>query len=350
MGDPAADWPGEDARAIALAARVVLLTQASRTCSLSSPTEDERDLLSLIGLASDLRLVRGRSFSEFLDFTKRKVARDADDAGLDEVGPALEAIAAAVPADPIGELYAELVSLASAAYAPALVEPLDPALRRSVLDTEAHTREVAVRGGVRRFGNEVELIVHLPCFDASSLVLVPRILSHELICHVAASDVGHWPETPVPDVRTYFSEGFMDRAAWRLLASWVDGGELATAFPLDQLSGTELEAAADRPIVFKAGRRAFDNCMAKTTDEVKRRVAVCSTAHWAVRTQSEEASIRAALRMNTCRSDIASKDWFVHFARSDERGKAVGFGLFAADDGHDPMPLLEDAEDAPAAG
>jgi hypothetical protein len=295
-------------------------------------------------MATDVRLVRGRSFPIFLEAAKDQLAGDVVSHGLEHAAKTLEDIERCVPTDPIGELYHRLVALASTAYAEPLGEPLKPTLCVVVLNTEQHLREVAVRGGVRRWGNEVELLIHLPRFDLAGLTLVPRILAHELICHIAARHTGNWADTtPVPDVRTFFSDGFMDRAAWRLFLTWLDAGELPTTLPLDQLSGKELEDSADRPVVFSAGRRAFDNCLAKTTEHMKRGLAGVPTAPAQMRAVSEDASIRAALRMNTSSSHIMNKDWFVHYAKGDEHAKAASFGLVAAED-IDPAPLLADEE------
>jgi hypothetical protein len=347
MGDTASSWPGEDPAAISLATRVVLLTAATATCNLGSYSPDQRELLALVQMATDMRLVRGRPFSEFLEAAKRQLARDVASHGLEDAAKTLADIERCKPADPIGDLYDRLVDLASDAYAESLSEALNPTLHRTVLGTEPHLREVPVRGGVRKYANEVELLIHLPRFDLAGLTLVPRILAHELICHIAARHTGNWVDTPVPDVRTFFSEGFMDRAAWRLFMTWLDAGELPTTLPLEQLSGTELEDSADRPMVFRAGRRAFDNCLAKTTEHMRRHLAGGPTMAAQLRAVSEDASIRAALRMNTCPSHIMNKDWFVHFARGDERAKAASFGFVAAED-VDPTPLLDDEENGAA--
>jgi hypothetical protein len=336
-------WPGEDPAAIALATRVVLLTAATATCNLGSCSPDQRELLALAQMATDMRLVRGRPFSEFLEAAKSQLALDVASHGLEDAAKTLADMERCKPADPIGDLYNRLVCLVSDAYAEPLGEPLNPTLRRKVLDTEPHLRDVPVRGGVRQWGNEVELLIHLPRLDLAGLTLVPRILAHELICHIAARHTGGWVNTPVPDVRTFFSEGFMDRASWRLFMTWLDAGELPTSLPLEQLTGTELEDSADRPIVFRAGRRAFDNCLAKTTQHMKRQLADGPTMAAQLRAVSEDASIRAALRMNTSRSHVMNKDWFVHFARGEERAKAASFGFVAAED-IDPGRLLDDEE------
>ena len=235
-----------------------------------------------------------------------------------------------------------MLKLAGDAYAATpLDKPLNPGLRRNVLLTEPHIRDVAVRGGVRKYENEVELMVHLRQFDLKALNLVPRILAHELICHAGARGTGAWGPRPKPDVRAYFTEGFMDRAAWRLFMIWWEDGDLQTELSLEQLSGKELDNSAERPDVFPAGRSAFDKCFAKTTEHMKRRVEGGPATPKLVRRDSEEATIRAALRMNTCLSDVTKKDRFAHYARADERAKAATFGLVAVED-LDPAPLLDD--------
>jgi hypothetical protein len=335
------DWPGEDPAAIALAARIVMLSAASRTCILDTCSAEQQQLLSLLQMTTDIRLVRGRSFPEFLAAAQRHLGADAANYGLETVADTLEDIAASEPVDLVGDLYRSLVELASEVYEQPLGQRLNPTLCRTVRATGPHQREIAVRGAARRRSNEVELLVFLSGFDLAALALVPRILAHELICHIGARHTGDWADTPEPDVRAYFSDGFMDRAAWRLLTTWLDAGAIPNSTPLGQLTDKELEYSARRPLAFKAGMRAFDNCLSKTTEQVKRRLAQGPTSWAQVASLSEDASIRAAVRLNACGSHIVNKDWFVHFARGEERKKAASFALVAAAD-VDPSPLLED--------
>ena len=342
------DWPdGSDYREIAMATRVVLLDAAARTCILGSCTRDERELLTRVHSATNPRFAQGMSFTDFLEAAKDKLVREASRDGLDVV-TTLQDIGRCRPADPIGELFDRLVDLASEWYAEPLGRRLDPRLRRSVLEDDPHRCEPVVRGLVRQLGNEVALVVHLPGFDLRALTLVPRVLAHELVCHIAARHTGAWDDRPEPDVRTYFSEGFMDRAAWRLFTLWREARRLPTTLPLDQLSGDELDDTADREIVFPAGRRAFENCFAKTTEEMERRLSGAPITDPDLRRESELASIRAALRLNTCSSHIKCKDRFANFARGEERAKATDFGAVAAEDA-DPVSLLDDDEIGTAA-
>jgi hypothetical protein len=335
-------WP-ETAKDVAFATRVVLLTAAARTCKVGSCSPEQKQVLGLVQEWTDDRYTHGKAFPQFLDQTKQRVVRDAENRELEAVATTIADIGAAQPCDPIATVYARLLELAGEAYAATPLErPLDPELIRNVLLVEPD--DVVVRGGVRKYENKVELMVYLRRFDLEALTLVPRILAHELICHAGARDTGAWPPHPDLDVRAYFTEGFMDRAAWRLFSIWREDGHLQSELALEQLSGTEFDASADRPDVFPAGRSAFERCYAMTKEHMNLRLEGDLARQWHVRRDCEQAAIRAALWMNTCRSDVTRKDRFAHYARVDERAKAAKFGLAALDE-LDPEPLLDEDDD-----
>ena len=69
-----ADWPGDDPSAIALAARVVMLSAASRTCTIGYCTDEQRVLLADIHRVTELKHVAGDSFPDFLAGAKQRLA------------------------------------------------------------------------------------------------------------------------------------------------------------------------------------------------------------------------------------------------------------------------------------
>jgi hypothetical protein len=329
-------WPGEDQAAIALAARVVMLSAAGKTCHLRSTTKDQDDLLRLLALATDTRQVGGESFPEFLGSAKDVLRKSAGDFRLAvTLRETLDDIAACRAVDVISELFDHLVRLASQEYE----RPLDPTLSRETLLGKPGDRPTAVRGKVRRRGNEVGLVLYAERFDLTSLALVPRILAHEIVCHIAARDTGRWNDRPEPDVRDYFPDGFMDRAAWRLLIGWHHAGALPEITPVGHLSVADLEYSCDKPEAFQAGIAAFENCVTRTAQQVQAPSGCAAEHHdYIVRSQSEKASIDAALRLNACCEDICHKDWFVHHARGD--AVAGRFASVAAG-GAEPSELFE---------
>src|SRR2546423_30605 len=95
--DTTPPWPGEDPAAIAFATRVVLLMEATRTCILGSISPDQEEMLMLLQLATDMRLVRGRSFAEFLEATNIRLAQDVDNHGLEDAAATLEQLEGCEP-------------------------------------------------------------------------------------------------------------------------------------------------------------------------------------------------------------------------------------------------------------
>jgi hypothetical protein len=142
--------------------------------------------------------------------------------------------------------------------------------------------------------------------------------------------------TPSPDVRDYFADGFMDRVAYRLLTQWLYAGAFPTVTPIGQFGITEWEYTAERPAAFKAGSVAWDTCVTRTAARVRGR----DQDPASVEAVSVSKSIRAALRLNTYGSPIRDLDWFVHYARRDERNLATTFAA-AATRGGKPHQLVQ---------
>lgn len=60
----------------------------------------------------------------------------------------------------------------------------------------------------------VELQIYLDLFDVNSLLAVPAILTHELVCHAHAREDRN-------DDRSWWAEGVMDWVAWQFFETWV---------------------------------------------------------------------------------------------------------------------------------
>jgi hypothetical protein len=337
------DWPGESQSDIAFATRVALLSEASKTCFLGSDSRKQRDLLDLIRMASEHENAQGLTFREFLAQAKRDVAAGARRYKLaDELTAELRNIRNAQPVDLIGGLFDRLVQLASRVYE----RPLNPKLTREVIATGEFRRKKLIEGKVLRDSNEVNLLIYSSGFDLDALALVPRVLAHELVCHVGADYTGVWGKRPKPDVREYFSDGFMDRATWELFCGWSRVGWLPKVSAAGQLTVKEWRYSAERPKAFNAGATAFDNCVTKTSEHLPQ-PDPDEIGAFAVHAHADalEASLRTALRMNACPSHIKGKDWFVHYARGEERNLAKTFAVVASA-GSEPSTLFEQLGDA----
>lgn len=284
--------------------------------------------------------VEGRSLPEFLIGARERLHSNAalNIKDIDALEATLADIDACEVTDVVGEIYASLVGLASKVYRAVLGESFDPPLLRTVI-TSRESRDFYVRGEVPASRGTVMLSMWESGFDMLSLALVPYILAHEIVCHIGARHTGIWEEVPDPDVRHYFSDGFMDRAAWLLLMQWLHEGTVPELTPVGHLSEAETPYAAKRPDAFKAGRAAWSNCGATIAtrlrddgDDGRRRAALGAEA--------DEAIIRAALRINTVGCDVRGKDMFVHRARIPDDAVTSTFADVALDDAA-PGDLLE---------
>jgi hypothetical protein len=335
-------WPSDDdPAAIAVAARIVMLSAASRTCHLASCNKPQETLLSLIPEVTELEQVRGQTFPTFLASAKARLHKVARALGIDgAVSETLADIIACPPTDVVGTVFDRLVDLASEAYEqPLMGQRLEPVFSRQTLCGKPYDRPLAVRGRVLRRSKVVEMVMYLDGFDLAALALIPRILAHELVCHIAARDTPGVRRDAAPSpFRDYFPDGFMDRAAWILLLRWLHGGAFPNVTPVGHLSVKELEYSAEKAKAFKAGIVAFDNCVVRTSAHVQPAETMDMDRYAYIRAVSEDKSIRAALALNACDEDIQRKDLFVHEAREDEM--AEWFALVAAE-GEEPKSLFE---------
>ena len=331
-------WPGESSAAIALAARVAMLSAASTTCKLTGRSRHQTDLLHLVRMATEVDNVDGQDFPKFLESAKREVLEGARLARLERgAGDALAHIESCEPVDLIARLYDDLVALASDVYRNSFQgERFAPTLNRIVIATEMPEREKPVSGHLLREAEEVDLIIYSSEFDLKSLALVARILVHELICHVGARGTGYWDTKPDPDVRDYFSDGFMDRVAYRLLNDWMIADMFPSVTPVSEFGATEWEFTAERRDAFKDGAAAFEHCVHKTAVRIKCEEPPPTN----IASKSVEASINTALRLNAYGSPVTHLDWFAYYARGDERDHAATFADVAAS-GREPIELID---------
>ncbi|MFZ0168070.1 MAG: hypothetical protein WAL64_01455 [Candidatus Dormiibacterota bacterium] len=96
---------------------------------------------------------------------------------------------------------------------------------------------------------QVELQIFLTEFDASCLMAVPRLLVHELICHVHAHD-------DAIDNRSVWAEGVMDWTAAKLWEEWC----MALGLPAGPVLGHGGAISAQRHPEFRiTGHYAADN-------------------------------------------------------------------------------------------
>jgi hypothetical protein len=298
-------WPREVAKEIALATRIVMLSAAAKTCPMYDRTDDQDAVLDAIAKVTRTKHVDGRPFAEFLDDARARL-RTVAEAQVDDddaVEETLQDIENSEPEDLVVQVYDALVPLASEAYEQ--TRPGTgferPPLRRKVMETGGE-RPFYVKGHVPSSRSEVVLNLYPYGFDLTALALIPYMLAHELICHIGARDHGGYPVQPDPDVRDYFADGFMDRAAWYLVNNWLESESIPDVTPIGHLEEGEVGYAASRPPIFQAGRGAWKHCR----KAVRARVATGDR---------DDTVIRGALSLNVCECDIRKKDEFVVCAR-----------------------------------
>jgi hypothetical protein len=193
-------WPANDAKEIAMATRIVMLSAAARTCPIGGHNRDQDKLLNLLSMSTDVGHVEGQSFPEFVADAQQRLSDGARKLipDRDAVSRSLADIEACEPADIIGKTYERVVDLASEVYRSVLHETLDPALEREVVLTGSARSKLHVSGGAFSRRNVVSLHLYASGFDLVALALVPYILTHELICHVGARHIGSWEEHLIP--------------------------------------------------------------------------------------------------------------------------------------------------------
>lgn len=313
-----------------------MLSAASRTCALDGRSSGEEKVLDLVHMATALDQVEGQSFPDFLASAVDRMRQAAETLVRDPaVAPTLVDIYKCKPRDIVGEIFDELVDLASMAYKEVLQESLDVPLDRTVAFEGPEGEGFHVSGRVPSSRQYVMLVMYTRAFDLRSLALVPRILAHELICHVGARHLNIWQRTPNPDFRSFFSDGFMDCAAWRLLMQWIDVGALARFTSAGHLFEAESPYAQRRPHVFHAGRGAWANCDTATKGRMLDGKAPAGRGLAQLRAEAEEAVLRAALELNGTNMHIEPKDRFAYRARmrmavATDRFVDVATGVVAA--------------------
>ncbi|HEY6780585.1 MAG TPA: hypothetical protein VI111_06490 [Thermoleophilaceae bacterium] len=333
---------------IAIAARIVMLSAASHTCSVAEPTEIQDKLLKLVDATTHPSHVEGRPFPGFLKSAVESFCDQAESqiVGAD-VGATVDAVAACEPRDVVGEMYEDLRQLVAKVYDEALGDPIEVPLVRNVLPEAPAERAFRVSGHVPPHRKYVTLNLYVRGFDLGALALLPRILAHELICHVGARHVGTWTQKPDPDCRAFFSDGFMDCAVWHLLMTWLEGDALSSITPVGHLTEVDVPYSFLRPHAFRAGRAAWSNCGTATNARLRDDSSFDPRTAAILRAAAENAVADTALHLNACDCSIERKDRFVHLAREPQPevtecfaevavGQAVPLDLFGEVLGDDP--------------
>ena len=258
----ASEWPGGDAVAVALAAKIAMLAAASRTCAVEPSSQDQRDLLEQVAAVTALKHVNGRPFDEFLGDAKERLATRAVEERLDSgrAAATLSDIADARPVDIIGDLYPELVRLAADLYEPVLGERIDPPLERDVLEYGPSDRPLPFEGHVPASRTSVLLSLYSAKFDLHSLALMPYVITHELICHIGARAIKRSRHQPDTAIRMFFADGFMDRVAWLLVTLWLDSAALEHDIPVGHLTESDVDTRQTAGRLLRGTRRVVELC------------------------------------------------------------------------------------------
>jgi hypothetical protein len=284
---------------VALAARIALLS-ASGLHPDDKPTPEQDQLASFIMWATDVELVDGRGFGEFLEDAQRRVADDVR--RRTNVRTALPDATAALqdarPVDVVAEIYGKLAQFAAAEYARPELARLP--LERVVVDPG--TRPERVSAAVPDSRSKVMLTLDTG-FDLVALALLPRVLAHELVCHAGA---GH-PSTGPLSTTQLFEEGFMDVTSEVLLLRWLEDTGLHDLAPAGHVAAGLVHRYHTRPYALRAGREAWTLCRIAVGRDLGRRPGGPRTA--------ETATVQGTLQLNATGDDIRDKDEVVDRVR-----------------------------------
>jgi hypothetical protein len=295
-------------------------------------SSEQEKFLALLAWSTESKQVDGRDYPRFLDHAKDTLRKAVGALpGLeDTLGTTMAAVLSCEPVDQIALMFEKLRLLASEAYD----VDLDPVLERVVLPASGD-RRFHVSGMVPPSRRKVFLTLYLG-FDLMSLAILPFILTHELVCHVAAGHTGQYESTDDLSAKEYFSEGFMDHASHYLLLKWLDTEPGPALTPAGHVSvGHSHYYSGRRTHAFDAGDSAWHTCRSAVGQWLK------ASGHPAAASASE-AVLRAALALNTCCYDIRGKDRFVDLARLAESRVVNHFVQVAAAD----LPAKELFEEA----
>lgn len=307
-------WPTGSATDVALATRVAFLSAVSESIPLHHQTKQQNQLVQSIIWSTDPRENGDIDLAKCMDRTRTLVAdRIGALAPNHNLHYILDKLDFVEPTDAVSVLFEAIRGRVQLAYDKDLDVPLRPRVVR------ANDRTFAIRGAVPGSRECVDLIIY-EHFDMRALALLPYILTHELVCHVAAQHSGSWPEAPDPDIRDFFCEGFMDRAAWTLIFDWLEDGDLPSLSPAGHLAEAETPHAIERPMAFSAGKAAWWNCIS------------CTGAHRssvAARYSAQQLVLSAALALNSSNHAVTVKDTLISNMLGRDNGVASAFAAMA---------------------
>jgi hypothetical protein len=308
-----------------------MLAAVAATCPLSGRSVDQENLLRLIATVTEPRRAVRKSFCVFLAEAQEVFTAGAEIQILDDAvrSGAVAAIAACSGVDLIGQVYERLVALVNELYAPVLGESLEPGLEVKAVARSKHKFHIS--GVVPPSRATVQLVLSSG-FDLTSLALVPRVIAHELVCHIGARDTGGWTRESQREVQFYFSDGMMDRTAELLLSEWIQAGELSGMAIAGHLAEAQVPWAYTRPQAFDAGRAAHANCVAAVHQRLRAADRVPGGA-------ALERTITGALALNASACGLPAKDRFADQARYPETAAPAEFADVAVD-GTSPLLVL----------
>lgn len=292
------DWPN-GRNSAALASRIALLNVVSTHVGADRLNDDQEALVKLVILLTRLPENTESDFDQAFVTARDAVVDRLSGLSLDpSFIVLLDSIAAAEANDLVTNLFSALQSAVELAYG----RTFNASLR--LILGKVSDRHFAIRGAVTpRDKSSVELTLYRN-IGLETLPLIPYILAHEFICHVAAGHSSGWVETPDPDIRDFFGEGFMSQIAWTLIADWIEGGDVPGVAPMAFLRRSQTPYMQSRPHAFAAGEVAWNNC---------RQLVGQSPGG---RRDGWKMTVAGGLSLNTCPLAMPPKDIFVDRARS----------------------------------
>jgi hypothetical protein len=177
-----------------------------------------RDTLLAIGVHAPRASTTKEAFDQALELLRANIENRIAQVGSDdELETLLQRVRDAQPNDVVDNCFKYLAKSANIAYGkPTRKVELFRQWYNDHPVSSAQPDIYHVTAHTARSANEstVDLCVHLDSFDPPSLLAIPTLFTHELVCHVYANEVG-------VDAKSIWAEGVMDWAAWFLFQRWA---------------------------------------------------------------------------------------------------------------------------------
>ena len=259
-----------------------------------------KDALLAISVHAPQATTTSEAFEQAIELVRINIEQRIATVGADaELTRLLAATSDAHECDIIHEIFKDLSGKARSVYRKAPRRKME--LRRewlnshpigSISPTKFHdpyhvSAVTEVQPDLNR--SNVELRVHLDEFGVKSLLAIPAMLTHELVCHAYANETG------TSDLKSIWAEGVMDWAAYFFSKRW--SLRLKLPYPVTKRAGDDLwhhRMTAER----YTGRAIADTLLEWFAADDAVRGA----------TMAEQVTARYALEINIVEAPLCDKD------------------------------------------